>query len=80
MERFDDRLIADFVNAGAYYKHFPKNHLKTSLKNSGLSTFLNFKCDRPETPEVKISLVCTLAEAILGGMPKLSKSVVQLTP
>jgi hypothetical protein len=37
-------------------------------------------CDKPETPVVNTSAVCTLAEATAGGTPIPSNMVEQLTP
>ena len=51
-----------------------------SLVNSFLSTFPSFRCDRPDMPLVNISAVWTLALAVAGGMPMLSRMVVELIP
>src|SRR6187401_1035382 len=58
----------------------PNTPGKTSLKNNGLSMFLNRICDKPETPVVNTSAVCTAAVATLGSTPKCNNKVVQLTP
>jgi len=49
-------------------------------KNNFLSILRIKICDKPETPVVKTSAVCTLAETIAGGTPIVSNSVEQLTP
>jgi hypothetical protein len=51
-----------------------------SFQKRCLSRFPNRQCDNPEAPVVNTSAACTLALAVAGGIPRLRRTVVEISP
>jgi hypothetical protein len=51
-----------------------------SFQKRRLSRFPNRQCDNPEAPVVNTSAACTLALAVAGGIPRLRRTVVEISP